>query len=57
MFERMKSGWRLARMVRKSVSRDRSLYLFPILTGILGVVIFAVTFLLLFIEIQISFHA
>ena len=54
MFERMKSGWRLARMVRKSVSRDRSLYLFPILTGILGVVIFAVTFLLLFIEIPVS---
>jgi hypothetical protein len=50
----MKSGWRLARMVRKSVSRDRNLYLFPIMTGILGVVIFAVTFLLLFIMIPVS---
>jgi hypothetical protein len=54
MFERMKSGWRLAKMVRKSVSEDRNLYLFPIMTGILGVVIFAVTFLLLFIEIPVS---
>lgn len=51
MFERMRSGWRLAKQVRKSVSKDRSLYIFPVLSGIVGVLLFAVTFASLFITI------
>ncbi len=45
MFERMKAGWRLAKQVRHSVSKDRTLYLFPILSGFVGVLLFAMTFL------------
>ncbi|MHB1708864.1 MAG: DUF6159 family protein [Thermoplasmataceae archaeon] len=54
MFERMKAGWRLAKQVRHSVSKDRTLYLFPILSGLVGVFLFAMTFLALFISFPVG---
>ena len=40
MFERLRAGWRLAKEVRLSVSKDKSMYMFPIVSGLLGVFIF-----------------
>ena len=54
MFERMKAGWRLAKQVRHSVSKDRTLYLFPILSGFVGVLLFAMTFLALFLAFPLG---
>ncbi len=54
MFERMKAGWRLAKQVRHSVSKDRTLYLFPILSGFVGVFLFAMTFLALFLAFPLG---
>ncbi len=56
MFERVRAGWRLARSVRKSVSKDRGAYLYPILSGIVGVGIMAFTFLALFITVPLNFN-
>jgi hypothetical protein len=50
----MKAGWRLARQVRHSVSKDRTLYLFPILSGFVGVFLFAMTFLALFLAFPLG---
>ena len=51
MFERMKSGWRLARSVRKSVSRDRGIYTYPIISGLVSVIVFVSTIIALFISV------
>ncbi|MGP6239776.1 DUF6159 family protein [Cuniculiplasma sp. SKW4] len=55
MFERMRAGWRLAKSVRKSVSRDRGAYLYPIISGIVGVGIMIFTFLAIFVTIPFNF--
>jgi hypothetical protein len=54
MFESMKSGWRLAKQVRKSISGNRKLYFYPIISGIVSVIIFALTFYTLIFEIPVS---
>ncbi len=36
MFERMRAGWRLAKTVRRSVARDRGIFYYPIISGILN---------------------
>ena len=54
MFESMKSGWHLAGQVRKSISGNKKLYIYPVLSGIVSVIIFALTFFILILEIPIS---
>lgn len=54
MFESMKSGWHLAGQVRKSISGNKKLYIYPALSGIVSVIIFALTFFILILEIPIS---
>jgi hypothetical protein len=54
MFERMKAGWRLARSVRRSVSRDRGIYLYPVISGLVSVIVFAATIIALFISVPSS---
>ena len=48
MFERLRAGWRLAKEVRQSVSKDKSMYIFPIASGLLGVFIFLFTMSMVF---------
>ena len=48
MFERLRAGWRLAKEVRQSVSKDKSMYIFPIASGLLGVFIFLFTMFMVF---------
>ena len=55
MFERMRAGWRLARSVRKSVSKDREAYFYPILSGVVGVVIMTATFIALYLAVPFNF--
>lgn len=43
-FERVKAGWSLARSVRRMVSGDRGLLVYPVLSGIIGVILFALSF-------------
>ena len=54
MFESMRSGWRLAKQVRKSISGNRKLYFYPIISGIVSVIIFTLTFFILILEIPES---
>ena len=54
MFESMKSGWHLAGQVRNSISGNKKLYIYPVLSGIVSVIIFALTFFILILEIPIS---
>lgn len=51
MFERLKAGWRLARSVRKSVSKEKSIYVYPIVSGIVSLGIFVFTLISLFIAV------
>jgi hypothetical protein len=55
MFERMKAGWRLARQVRESVSRNKNVLYYPLVSGIIAVAVFAFTFVSLFISIPLNF--
>ncbi|MCW6170796.1 MAG: DUF6159 family protein [Thermoplasmatales archaeon] len=55
MFERMKAGWRLARQVRESVSRSKSLFYYPLISGIVAIAVFAFTFVSLFISFPLNF--
>lgn len=55
MFANLKAGWRLARLVRKSVSKDRGVFLYPILSGIISVGVFAFTFASLYVTIPLNF--
>ena len=48
MFQRLRAGWRLAKEVRQSVSKDKSMYIFPIASGLLGVFIFLFTMFMIF---------
>lgn len=48
------SGWELAKAVRRNVSSNRNLYLYPIIIGIISVVIFILTFITLIIAIPFS---
>jgi len=50
----MKAGWRLAKTVRKSVARDRTIFLYPILSGIVSVAVFILIFVSLFIALPAS---
>ncbi len=54
MFETLKSGWHLAKQVRKSISGNKKLYIYPIISGLVSVIIFALTFLILIMEISLS---
>ncbi|WMT51312.1 MAG: DUF6159 family protein [Ferroplasma sp.] len=54
MFEYMKNGWHLASQVRKSISRNRKLYIYPLLSGIVSVVVFGLTFFILILETPAS---
>lgn len=54
MFERMRAGWRLAKSVRKSVSSHKGLISYPILAGIVALIIFMATFISLFITIPLN---
>ena len=50
----MKAGWRLAKTVRHSVARDRSIFYYPIISGIVSVAVFILIFASLFIAIPVS---
>jgi hypothetical protein len=50
----MKAGWRLAKTVRKSVARDRAIFLYPILSGTVSVAVFILIFASLFIALPAS---
>ncbi len=54
MFEGLKNGWRLAKTVRKSVSREKSLYIYPVVIGIISALVFILTFIGIFISIPLS---
>ena len=54
MFERMRAGWRLAKTVRRSVARDRGIFYYPIISGILSIVVFILIFVSLFIEVPLG---
>lgn len=43
-FTRMRAGWGMARSVRVLVAGDRGLMIYPIISGIIGVILFALTF-------------
>ncbi len=43
MFEGIKAGWRLAKSVRSIVAGNRSLLLYPFVSALLGILLFAVT--------------
>ncbi|HKJ96980.1 MAG TPA: DUF6159 family protein [Thermoplasmataceae archaeon] len=56
-FTGLKAGWSLAKSVRALVSGDRSLLIYPVISGIIGVVLFGLTFLgSLFIPIDFPVH-
>ncbi|MCL5788122.1 MAG: DUF6159 family protein [Candidatus Thermoplasmatota archaeon] len=56
MFERLRAGWRLAKEVRLSVSKDKSMYMFPIASGLLGVFIFIFTLFMVFFAFSSSVY-
>ena len=56
MFERLRAGWRLAKEVRVSVSKDKSMYMFPIASGLLGVFIFIFTLFMVFFAFSSSVY-
>jgi hypothetical protein len=53
----MKAGWRLARLIRKSVSKSRGIFYYPLISGIVSVAVFAVSFISLFITISFNFSS
>lgn len=56
-FERLKAGWALARSVRSMVSNDRRLLIYPLVSGVIGIILFAGSFLgALFIPVNIQTH-
>ncbi|MEM0157403.1 MAG: DUF6159 family protein [Thermoplasmataceae archaeon] len=54
MFERLRAGWRLARSVRKAVSRDRGLFIYPVFSGLVSFAVFIIIFGTLLISIPLS---
>ncbi|WP_337860234.1 DUF6159 family protein [Ferroplasma sp.] len=54
MFESLKSGWRLAKQVRKSISGNKKLYLYPVITGLISAFIFIATLILLIFEVPVT---
>ncbi len=57
MFERMKNGWHIAKAVRKSVKRDKTAYIYPILSGVVGAGLMIATFFALFFTIPLNFSS
>ncbi len=55
MFQNLKAGWHLASLVRKSVSRDKGLFYYPLVSGIVAIAMFAFTFFSLFVTIPLNF--
>lgn len=45
MFERMKAGWRLASNIRTMVKSNRELLVYPVVSAIIGILLFAATLL------------
>ncbi len=54
MFERLRAGWRLARSVRKAVSRDRGLFIYPVFSGLVSFAVFAIIFGTLLLSVPVS---
>lgn len=40
MFENMKAGWRLGRETRKLIMRDKQLFVYPLISAIVGILVF-----------------
>ena len=57
MFESLKSGWKLAKQVRKSISGNKKLYLYPVITGLISGIIFIATFALLILEVPVTAYS
>ncbi len=41
VFENLKAGWRLGRETRKLIMADRQLFIYPVISAIIGIVLFA----------------
>ena len=50
----MKAGWRLAKTVRKSVARDRRIFLYPLLSGMVSATVFILIFVSLSVAIPVT---
>ena len=50
----MKAGWRMAKTVRHSVARNRGIFYYPIISGIVSVAVFIAIFVSLFVAIPLS---
>ena len=50
----MEADWRLAKTVRKSVARDRGIFLYPLLSGMVSAAVFILIFVSLSVEIPVT---